>query len=103
MCSSDLKSPTQADTGHREKGILGRGTADARAPLRPTPGAGRKAFWAEVQQVQEPCSSPRWACGGERVHVSGSSVREQGNGGPEVTGGSRGWAMKRVISSVELI
>lgn len=47
-------------------------------------GTGRKAFRVEVQRVQEPCSRRTlgmWRA--ERMQVSGSSVRELGDGGPE--------------------
>ena len=35
--------------------------------------------------------------------MSGSSVREWGNGGPEVTGVRRDWVLKGATSSLELI
>lgn len=50
-----------------------------------------------------------WACGGHtpayggQRMVSGSSMRERGNGEPEVTGVRRGRVMKGVTSSMELI
>lgn len=67
-------------------------------------GMGRRAFWAEVQQVQEPCSRctlGMWRA--ERTQVSRSSMRERGDGGPEVTGVRRSQVMKGVTSSLELI
>ena len=53
----------------------------------------------------------QWACSrhtlgvwrAERMQVSGSSLRERGDGGPEVTGIRRDWVMKGATSSLELI
>ena len=75
--------------GHREKGILGRGTAGARALQQAHAGhvAGREDAGERKQHER---AGRQWACDrhtlgvwmAERMQVSGSSVRERGDSGP---------------------
>ena len=71
-----------------EKGILGRGTEGARAPLRPTLGAGRKAFWAELQQMQEPGGRPTPGLGIKAFWAEVQQVQEP-HSGPRWARGER--------------